>query len=51
MMIKSYDSSCLEIAMKNLGEAFDYAKNRYNLDMDKFMNMFITSGYSKMFED
>lgn len=51
MMIKSYDYNYLEIAMKNLGEAFDYAKNGYNLDMDKFMDMFITSGYSKMFED
>lgn len=51
MWINSYDYTYLESAMKNLGEAFDYAKNSYNLDMDKFMNMFITSGYSKMFED
>lgn len=51
MMIKGYDSDCLENAMKNLGEAFDYAKNSYELDMDKFMDMFISSGYSKMLED
>lgn len=51
MAIKGYDSSCLETAMKNLGEAFDYAKNSCNLDMDKFMEMFISSKYSKMFED
>lgn len=51
MVIKGYDSSCLEIAMKNLGEAFDYAKNSCGLSMDNFMDMFISSGYSKMFED
>ena len=51
MTIKSYNYIYLENAMKNLGEAFDYAKNSYNLDMDKFMNMFITSGYSKMLEN
>ena len=51
IMIKGYDSDCLENAMKNLGEAFDYAKNSYELDMDKFMDMFISSGYSKMLED
>ncbi len=51
MVIKGYDSSCLETAMKNLGEAFDYAKNSCGLDMDNFMDMFISSEYSKMFED
>ena len=51
MVIKGYDSSYLETAMKNLGEAFDYAKNSCRLDMDKFMDMFISSGYSKLFEN
>lgn len=37
--------------MKNLGEAFDYAKNSYKIDMDSFMDMFITSGYAKLFQD
>ena len=50
-MIKGYDINYLESAMKNLGEAFDYAKNSYEVDMDKFIEMFITSQYSKMFEN
>ncbi len=37
-------------AMKNLGEAFDYAKCAYNLNMDSFLGMFIISGYAKRFE-
>ena len=51
MMIKGYDYNCLNIAMNNLGEAFEYAKYSYGLDMDKFMDMFILSGYSKMLEE
>lgn len=51
MMIKDYEYNCLETVMKNLGEAFDYASNTCNIDMDVFMDMFITSGYDKMFED
>ena len=51
MMIKGYDSNLLYNAMNNLGEAFDYAKNVCNLDMDKFIEMFISSNYAKMFEN
>lgn len=51
MEIRGYDSSCLETAMKNLGEAFDYATNSCSILLDEFMDMFIISGYSKMFEE
>lgn len=51
MMIKGYDYNLLETAMKNLGEAFDYAKNSCNVEMDKFIEMFISTEYAKMFED
>lgn len=51
MEIKGYASNCLETAMNNLGEAFDCAKNSYEIDMDKFMDMFISSEYAKMFEN
>lgn len=51
MEIKGYDFNCLETAMKNLGEAFDYATNVCCVDIDKFMEMFIASNYAKMFED
>lgn len=51
MKIQSYSVDLLDIAMKNLGEAFDYAKNTYNIELDNFMFMFIKSGYAKQFED
>jgi len=51
MEIKDCEYSFINEAMENLGEAFDYAKNVYNINMDSFMDMFIVSGYSKMFEN
>lgn len=50
MNTNNYNSIYLEYMMKNLGEAFDYAFNSYNLEMDKFMDLFIASGYSTLFE-
>ena len=49
-MIHSYDKIYLEDAMESLGEAMDYAANRCKMDMDKFLSVFIGSGYAKRFE-
>ena len=49
MMIHAYNDAYLSDAMNNLGEAFDYAVNCCNIDIDEFMNLFITSGFAEMF--
>ncbi len=40
----------LEWSMLNLGEAFNYAYEVYNLDLDTFLNYFIESKNAYMFE-
>lgn len=40
----AYDETYLNDAMKNLGEAFDYAVNACHLDADEFLRLFISSG-------
>ena len=49
-MMHAYDECYLDDAMKNLGEAMDYAVNQCELSMSEFMQMFIASGYAKLFE-
>lgn len=48
-MVYAYDEKYLYDAMRNLGEAFDYAYNQCNIELDVFMDMFITGGISKQF--
>lgn len=48
-MTHAYAEEYLSDAMDNLGEAFDYAVNACSLDIDEFMDLFITSGYSDSF--
>lgn len=48
-MMRAYDEEYLDDAMKNLGEAMDYASNRCEVDMDEFMNLFIGTGYADQF--
>lgn len=48
-MTYAYNEQYLDDAMKNLGEAFDYAANYCNIDLDKFMEMFITVGLAEQF--
>ena len=48
-MMRAYDEEYLDDAMKNLGEAMDYAANRCQMDMDKFMELFIGIGYADQF--
>lgn len=48
-MMYAYAEEYLNEAMKNLGEAFDYAANACKLELDKFMELFIASGYADRF--
>lgn len=48
-MIHAYDEMYLHDAMKNLGEAFDYAANVLRIPMDDFLDMFIISGIAQQF--
>ena len=48
-MIYAYNELYLDDAMKNLGEAFDYAANIRNLDLDDFFDLFIVSGLAERF--
>ena len=48
-MIRAYDNQYLDDAMKCLGEAFDYAANVCEMDMDRFLDLFIVTGYAEQF--
>ncbi|MCC8162830.1 MAG: helix-turn-helix transcriptional regulator [Lachnospiraceae bacterium] len=48
-MIPAYSEQYLHDAMRNLGEAFDYAANACMMDMDDFMHLFLASGYGDGF--
>lgn len=47
--MNAYDEKYLDDAMKNLGEAFDYAVNMCKKDADEFANMFIISTVSDFY--
>lgn len=49
-MIYAYDEKYLDDAMKNLGEAVDYAVNSCNISMDSFFELFIATGIASQFE-
>ena len=49
-MIYAYDEKYLDDAMRNLGEAFDYAANPCKIEPDDFIELFIASGYAERFE-
>lgn len=48
-MTHAYDEMYLDDAMKNLGEAFDYAATVLELTLDEFLDMFIISGVAEQF--
>lgn len=48
-MMYAYDEMYLNDAMRNLGEAFDYAATVLNIPMDDFLDMFIISGIAEQF--
>lgn len=48
-MIRGYSEHYLDDAMRNLGEAVDYAVNDCGMTSDEFMSMFIAGGLSEQF--
>ena len=48
-MIRAYSENYLDDAMRNLGEAFDFAHAVCHLDLDNFFSMFINSGIAELF--
>lgn len=48
-MIYAYDEKYLNDAMKNLGEAVDYAVNACNISMEMFFELFVTTGIGSQF--
>ena len=49
-MIRAYDEQYLSDAMHNLGEAFDFARNVCQIELDNFFFMMISSGAAAQFE-
>lgn len=49
-MIYAYDEKYLNDAMKNLGEAVDYAVNCCDINMESFFELFIVTGIASQFE-
>lgn len=47
--MNAYGENYLDDAMKNLGEAFDYAVNACHLNMDDFWSFFVATGYADSF--
>lgn len=48
-MSRAYNEMYLEDAMRNLGVAFDFAYNTYNIGMDDFYTMFVDSKIAEKF--
>jgi len=48
-MTHAYSENYLEDAMRNLGEAFDYAVNACGLTLESFAELFLESGYADSF--
>ena len=48
-MIRAYAEEYLADAMRNLGEAFDYAIGACHMEIDDFMDLFIATGFSDGF--
>ena len=45
-MMRAYDEQYLDDAMRNLGEAADYAVNACNMTLQKFFDLFVTTGFA-----
>ena len=49
-MIHAYDEQYLDDAMRNMGEAFDFARNICQVDLDDFLSMMIATEIAGQFE-
>lgn len=49
-MIRAYDEQYLNDAIHNLAEAFDFARNVCQIELDSFLFMLIASGVAALFE-
>ena len=49
-MIRAYDKKYLNDAMLNLGEAFDFAANVCQVELDDFLSMMISTGIAFQLE-
>ena len=48
-MTHAYDERYLDDAMKNLGEAADYAVNACKMSLQKFFDLFVATGFAAQF--
>ena len=48
-MLHAYDETYLDDAMRNLGEAVDYAVSNCGMTADGFMDLFVTGGIAEQF--
>ena len=48
-MIHAYAEEYLDDAMRNLGEAMDYARECHHLDLDTFLSLFIATNLAREF--
>lgn len=48
-MMHAYDFNYLDDAMRNLGEAFDYAVNVCNIEIDKYYELFVSNEIAEAF--
>ena len=48
-MMHAYVEQYLDDAMRNFGEATDYAVNACNMTLQKFFDLFVTTGFATQF--
>ena len=48
-MMRAYDEHYLDDAMRNLGEAADYAVNACEISLQKFFDLFVATGFATQF--
>ena len=50
MVIHAYSDDYLTSAQRILGDMLDFAVNTYDMDIDKFFEMFLVSNVSRQFD-